>query len=241
MIGRIDEQQLGAGVSIKLTQIGLAIDPNVCEANLQKILREAASKNVFVRIDMEDSCCTEITLDLFDRMINQYQFSNCGIVIQSYLYRSIRDVEKIIEFGGKIRICKGAYKEPESIAFARKKDVDESFDRIVEVLVDGAIRNKAPAISPDGRIPPIPAVATHDPARLKFAKQYAVQKGLKKQALEFQMLYGIRKDLQKEALNQGYPVRVYVPYGTEWYPYFMRRLAERPANLWFFISNLFRF
>ena len=110
----------------------------------------------------------------------------------------------------------------------------------MEVLIDGAIKNGSPEISPDGRIPPIPAVATHDPARLKFAKEYAEQKGLQKPALEFQMLYGIRKDLQQEALNQGYPVRVYVPYGTEWYPYFMRRLAERPANLWFFISNLFR-
>ena len=165
---------------------------------------------------------------------------NTGLVIQSYLYRSVDDVRKVMEHGARVRLCKGAYKEPPEIAFPQKKDVDAGFDRITELLIDGALQQGSPELSEDCRFPPIPAIASHDPLRLEYAKGYAKKAGLPKKAIEFQMLHGIRRDLQEQAVEEGYPVRVYVPYGTEWYPYFMRRLAERPANLWFFVSNLVR-
>ncbi|HIE56877.1 MAG TPA: hypothetical protein EYP88_01410, partial [Anaerolineales bacterium] len=134
----------------------------------------------------------------------------------------------------------GAYKEPTEIAFARKSDVDENYDILTEMLISGAQIAGSPSVSTDGCTPPIPAIASHDEERINYAKRYAHQVGLPRQALEFQMLYGIRRDLQEQLAAEGYPVRVYVPYGTEWYPYFMRRLAERPANLWFFLTNLIR-
>jgi proline dehydrogenase len=162
------------------------------------------------------------------------------LVIQSYLYRSESDVRSLISQGTRIRLCKGAYKEPDEVAFPKKRDVDANYDRLVEIMMDAALANGAPALSQDGRIPPPPAIATHDPKRLEYAKAYAQKIGLPKQAVEFQMLYGIRRDLQEQTAGEGYPVRVYVPYGTEWYPYYVRRLAERPANVWFFISNFFR-
>jgi proline dehydrogenase len=140
----------------------------------------------------------------------------------------------------RIRLCKGAYKEPEDVAYPKKADVDASFDRLTVALVDGAVAAGMPAISKDGRLPPIPAIATHDEKRITFVKQCVNEKKLPKNALEFQMLNGIRRDLQEQLVAEGYPVRVYVPYGTEWYPYFVRRLAERPANIWFFLSNFFR-
>ena len=137
-------------------------------------------------------------------------------------------------------MCKGAYKEPEDIAFPKKSDVDANFDLLVSQLMDGSISNGSPSLSGDGKIPPIPAIATHDENRIRYTKQQLEEKGLPKDVIEFQMLYGIRRDLQESLSMDGYPVRVYVPYGSEWYPYFTRRLAERPANLWFFVSNLFR-
>jgi len=140
----------------------------------------------------------------------------------------------------RVRLCKGAYKEPADIAFPKKQDVDTSYDHLAHLLMDGALQYGCPQVSDDGRIPPIPALATHDEKRILNAKAYAQQIGLPKKALEFQMLNGIRRDLQESLAAEGYPVRVYVPYGTQWYPYFVRRLAERPANVWFFISNFFR-
>ena len=142
--------------------------------------------------------------------------------------------------GMRIRLVKGAYKEPPDLAFPKKADVDANFDRMAKELVDVALAAGSPSLSADGRIPPIPAFGTHDQKRIQFAKDYAGRVGLPKQALEFQMLYGIRRDLQSQCLHEGYPVRIYVPYGAHWYPYFMRRLAERPANVWFFVSNFFR-
>jgi proline dehydrogenase len=141
--------------------------------------------------------------------------------------------------GIRVRLCKGAYKEPPEIAYPKKKDVDSNYDRLTKILLDGALAAGSPGVSLDGRIPPIPAIASHDPARLEFAMNYAEEVGLSKKAIEFQMLYGIRRDLQEQAIAEGYPVRVYVPYGTKWYPYYVRRLAERPANVWFFVYNMF--
>jgi len=237
-IDAIQTSGIRANVSVKLTQIGLALDPALCAENLRRILSYAAECGNFVRIDMEDYACLERTLGLYNQMRAE-GFTNTGVVIQSYLYRSQKDIASIIESGGRIRLCKGAYKEPASVAFPKKADVDENYDRLVELMIDGSLAADAPALSQDGRFPPLAAIASHDPARLAHAKRYARGKGLADPALEFQMLNGIRRDLQEQCVQEGYPVRVYVPYGTEWYPYFVRRLAERPANLWFFISNFF--
>ncbi len=236
----IDQSGVSSNVSIKLSQIGLALDEQLCRENLSKILTYAGEHHNFIRIDMEDSPYTQKTLNIYNEMSETFGCSNTGVVIQSYLYRSEADVKQIAGGGGRIRLCKGAYKEPPEIAFPKKSDVDANYDRLSEELIDGALANGSPEISLDGKFPPIPAIASHDPSRLEHAKVYASQVKLPKPCLEFQMLYGIRRDLQEQLVAEGYPVRVYVPYGTEWYPYFTRRLAERPANLWFFISNFFR-
>jgi proline dehydrogenase len=240
MLDGIHQSGVVSNASIKLTQIGLLLDENLCSDNLARILEYARQRNNFVRIDMEDSDRTERTLKLYRHMVKDCGFQNTGIVIQSYLYRSEEDVRQIINDGGRVRLCKGAYKEPATVAFPRKRDVDESYDKLARMLMDASKAAGAPALRLDGLVPPPPALATHDIRRIEAAKDYARQIGLPKQAIEFQMLNGIRRDLQEKLAAEGYPVRVYVPYGTEWYPYFMRRLAERPANVWFFISNYFR-
>jgi proline dehydrogenase len=163
-----------------------------------------------------------------------------GLVVQSYLYRTEADVRKLLEYNTRLRLVKGAYKEPSDKAFPKKEDTDANFDLLTKLMIDAACKIEANKVSADGRMPPIPAIATHDEKRIAFARQYAEKVGLPKEALEFQMLYGIRRDLQERLVKEGYPVRVYVPFGTHWYPYFMRRLAERPANIWFFVSNYFR-
>lgn len=240
IVDAIDREQLASGLSIKLTQIGLALDPEICKANLQQILQRAKSLGIFVRIDMEESLYTEATLALFWEMRQAKEYNNVGIVIQSYLYRSEDDVRKFGKAGAPVRLCKGAYKEPPAVAYPQKEDVDDSFDRLAAILIDCAVADGSTGVSANGRWPPIPAIATHDEARVIFAKNYARSAGLVKAALEFQMLHGLRRELLYQLSQEGYPVRVYVPFGSEWYPYFMRRLAERPANLWFFLSNLFR-
>lgn len=240
ILKKIDERKVRSGVSIKLSQIGLALDETVCEENLRRILQHAKALHNYVRIDMEDSPYTEVTLSLFRKMVADGYKENVGIVIQAYLYRSEEDVHRLMEEGATVRLCKGAYKEPPDIAFPKKKDVDTNYDKLTKMLIDGALVLGKPEVSGCGRFPPIPAIASHDANRIEFAKSYARKVGLPNQALEFQMLYGIRRDLQESLEKEGYPVRVYVPYGTEWYPYFVRRLAERPANLWFFVSNLVR-
>ncbi len=236
----IDLAGVRANVSIKLSQIGLSLDKALCAENLRQILEHAQQKKSFVRIDMEDSPTVDATLELYQQMREDYHFDNTGLVIQSYLYRSAADIEKIMASGGRVRLCKGAYKEPAEAAFPKKKDVDDNYDRLVMKMIDSSLALGSPAVSADGKFPPILAVASHDENRLILAKAYANKVGLPQKAIEFQMLHGIRRDLQEQTVQQGYPVRVYVPYGTEWYPYFMRRLAERPANVWFFISNFFR-
>ena len=166
-------------------------------------------------------------------------YANIGMAVQSYLYRAEADTRRLLMDKTHIRVVKGAYNEPPDKAFPQKSDVDANYDLLVKILIDASLANESKA-SEDGRLPPIPAIATHDEKRVAFAKQYAEKVGLPKNGLEFQMLYGIRRDLQEGLANEGYPVRVYVPFGSQWYPYFMRRLAERPANIWFFISNFFK-
>ena len=206
------------------------------------ILRRAGELGNFIRIDMEDSSLTGKTLQIWEwaHSPGGLGFDSVGIVIQAYLYRSHEDICRILESGGRVRLCKGAYDEPESVAFPQKKDVDANFDRLATLLLEGALKAGSPQISTDGRVPPIAAVATHDELRIRHAQEEIRRLDLPKGAMEFQMLYGIRRDMQEQLAGQGYPVRVYVPYGTHWYPYFMRRLAERPANVWFFLSNFFR-
>jgi proline dehydrogenase len=235
----IDAAGVRANVSLKLSQIGIVLAEELCRQNLLRILQEAERLNNFIRIDMEDSSLTERTVAMY-LWARQQGFDNTGIVIQSYLYRSGQDVAAILACGGRVRLCKGAYDEPSSVAFPKKSEVDASFDELAVQLMQGAQQFEQPEISSSGRVPPIPALATHDEARVRLAKAAARRLGVPKGALEFQMLYGIRRELQDGLAAEGYPVRVYVPYGDRWYPYFMRRLAERPENLWFFVSNFFK-
>jgi proline dehydrogenase len=239
LLDYLDEQGVKSGVSIKLSQIGLVLDADFCLDNLVKILNRAGEAGIFVRIDMEESQVTDQTLNIFRRAQDRFGVDQVGIVLQAYLYRTADDLLDLIRSGTKVRLCKGAYKEPQNVAFPNKKDVDRNFDRLTRILLDESLAQRS-QISSDGGLPPIPAVATHDQQRIEFAVNYAADIGLDKRGLEFQMLYGIRTDLQESLVQQGFPVRVYVPYGTEWYPYYVRRLAERPANLWFFLSNFFR-
>ncbi len=239
LLDQIDRATIRANVSVKLTQIGLALDEDLCESNLEKILIRAKGYGNFIRLDMEDSAYTEKTLSLY-RGMRAKGYENTGVVIQSYLYRSEGDVRTLLEQDSRIRLVKGAYKEPPHLAFPRKPDVDANYDRLARMMIENAGHSMSGGISADGRFPPLPAIATHDPARIEFAKKELAILGLPKSAVEFQMLYGIRRDLQEECLHEGYPVRIYVPYGTHGYAYYMRRLAERPANIWFFVSNYFR-
>jgi proline dehydrogenase len=227
----IEEAGVRANVSVKLTQIGLGISSELCLENLEQILKKAQSYNNFVRIDMEDSSVTQQTLDVL-RTARQQGYENVGIVIQAYLYRSEDDIRSLLEECVKIRLCKGAYTEPAKIAFPKMQQINSSYDRCSSLLINRALSLDCP-ISSCGKIPPIPALATHDAKRIDFAKLYAEKVSLPKDAMEFQMLNGIRRDLQEQLVKEGYCVRVYVPYGTEWYPYFMRRIAERPADLLF--------
>ncbi len=239
ILERIEGAGVRSNVSIKLSQIGAVLDEALCRENLRRILARAREMNNFVRIDMEDSPLAEFTLGLY-REMRQEGFDNVGVVIQSYLRRSEEDLDQLVAMQARVRLVKGAYLEPPEVAFQDKRTVNRQFDILADRLVAGALAAGAPRVSEDGRFPPIPAIATHDEERIQHAKSTAQDQGLPQDALEFQLLYGIRRDLQEQLVAEGYPVRVHVPYGTEWYPYFMRRLAERPANLWFFVSNLVR-
>lgn len=240
MFTAIQQAGVRANVSIKLTQIGLALDESMCRRNLLAILKSAKEKGNFVRIDMEDYTWAEKTLEIFYNMRDDHGFDNVGIVIQSYLYRSEADVRRLAQQGARIRLCKGAYKEAPEVAFPKKVDVDANYDRLTRIMMEACQEAGCPQISEDGLFPPPPALATHDERRIEYARALARSINFPKQAMEFQMLHGIRRDLQEMLVAEGFPVRVYVPFGTEWYPYFVRRLAERPANVWFFITNFFR-
>jgi proline dehydrogenase len=241
ILDEIDKAGVKSNVSIKLTQIGMGLDDSLCLENLTRILHRAKGYKNFVRIDMEDTPYTDTTIELLNAVMDDgFNIETVGLVVQSCLYRTEEDTRKLLEREVRFRLVKGAYSEPPDKAYPKKADVDANFDLLTKILIDAALKVESPGLSEDGRIPPVPAIATHDEKRIDFAKQYAEKVGLSKEALEFQMLYGIRRDLQEQLAAEGYPVRVYVPFGTHWYPYFMRRLAERPANIWFFISNFFR-
>jgi proline dehydrogenase len=236
VLDKIQTNNLKANLSVKLSQIGLTLDEELCRQNLAKILTQAAIYNIFVRIDMEDSSLTEKTISTFEWAL-QNGHTNTGIVIQAYLYRSQEDIQRLGLLHAKIRLCKGAYNEPPEVAFAKKADVNANYDRLAADLLEIARNDGFPPPSLDGKTPPIPAFASHDPARIESVIQLMRLMQVPEEAIEFQLLYGIRRDLQLSLVNQGYPVRVYTPFGTQWYAYFMRRLAERPANVKFFLSN----
>ena len=219
----INQNSLDSNVSVKLTQLGLDIDSNLTYQNARAIVEAAARIQNFVRIDMEDSPKTDATLDIFKRL--RAEFNNVGIVIQSYLYRSEKDVEDLLRAGARIRLCKGAYKEPESVAFPKKSDVDENYVKLMRILLSSGLYH---------------GIATHDENMLNETKRFARERGIANDQFEFQMLYGVRRDLQEQLVAEGYRLRVYVPYGLSWYPYFMRRLAERPANVWFVVRNMMK-
>lgn len=239
ILDRICESGVRSNASLKLSQLGLLIDFDLCRRNLTQIVGHAAACGIFVRIDMEDSPTVDRTFQIYRRLVAD-GLTNLGLVIQAYLYRSEADLRDLLAEGARIRLCKGAYREPPEVAFPKKADVDRNYDRLAAMMIDAAVARGPIASSDDGRFPAPAALATHDPRRIEFARRYAESVGLPRRCLEFQMLYGIRSDLQRRLAGHGYPMRVYVPYGTEWYPYTVRRLAERPANLWFFVSNLFR-
>jgi proline dehydrogenase len=230
---------VNSSISLKLTQLGLALDYDLCLSNMQRIGQRAADCGLFVRIDMEDHPTIPDTLRIW-RDLQEEGLTHIGLVFQSYLYRTEEDVHAVLAEGARIRLCKGAYAEPAEVAYPNKKDVDTNFDDLAAIIMDAAQQAGSEPSAQDGKTPAVTALATHDPDRINFAKNYAHKIGLPKEALEFQMLHGIRSDIQKQLVEEGFPVRVYVPFGTHWYPYFMRRLAERPANLWFFMMNFFR-
>jgi proline dehydrogenase len=225
ILDRLNAEKLNGNVSLKLTAMGLDISEDLCVAVTQSVLERAQQLGTFVRIDMEGSAYTERTLRIFeDRLYPSYK-ENVGIVLQSYLYRTMQDVQRANQIRCRVRICKGAYQEPASVAYPEKKDVDASYVRCMHALmVDGNY----------------PGLATHDEVIIAEAKRFAKEKGIPPDRYEFQMLYGVRRDLQERLVREGYRMRVYVPFGTQWYPYLMRRLAERPANIAFITGSVVR-
>lgn len=221
MLEAIAEAGVDSNVSLKLTHMGLDLGENVAYQNTLRVV-EAAAPN-FVRIDMESSEYVERTLQVFLRLFESHK--NVGVVIQSALYRSEADADRLIEIGARVRLVKGAYLEPATVAYQDKADVDAAYVRIMEALL---VRGNYPAI------------ATHDPHMIEATRRYALDHGIDRSRYEFQMLYGIRRDLQTRLVAEGYNMRIYVPYGTQWYPYLMRRMAERPANLMFVVGNIAR-
>ncbi len=227
----VQARGLRSAISVKLTQLGLAFDRALAERSLDEVLRRASDAGVFVRIDMEDSRYTATTLEIFRAA--RLRHDNVGVVVQTYLRRSAADIDALGREGAPVRLVKGAYREPAALAFPTKREVDESYTRLAGAYF------AAIASAPEGSTAKL-AIATHDPRMVRAALQSARAHGIGRDRFEFQMLYGIRTDLQRALLARGYPVRVYVPYGSHWYPYLMRRLAERPANLWFFLRNALR-
>ena len=225
ILDRIQRQQLDANVSVKLTAMGLDISEELCVAVMHDVLGRAQAYNTFVRLDMESSAYTERTLQLFyDRLYPAYK-DNVGIVLQSYLYRTWSDVERAVAARCRVRICKGAYKEPAAVAYPDKQEVDQNYVKCMHELMEHGN---------------YPGVATHDPAIIAGARRFADAHHIDRSRFEFQMLYGVRRDLQEQLVREGYRMRVYVPFGTQWYPYLMRRLAERPANVAFITGNVVR-
>lgn len=225
LLERIRAGGADANVSVKLTQMGLEVDTDLCRENMRGIIARASQDGSFVRIDMEGSAYTQRTLDLFTRTLYPEFGNSVGVVLQSYLRRTAQDVDDMIALGARVRLCKGAYQEPPSLAFAEKRDVDANYVACMERLME------------QGHYP---GLATHDERIIAIAKAFARNKKIAPARFEFQMLYGVRRDLQRKLRREGYNVRVYVPFGGHWYPYLMRRLAERPANIGFMLGNIVR-
>lgn len=226
LLDAIASRKLNANISVKLTQMGLELSHALAEEIATKLAQHAASLNNFVRIDMEDSSLTQVTLDIVRRIHAQPGLRGAiGVVIQSYLYRSQSDIEQLLAEGIRVRLCKGAYKEPPEVAFPRKADVDRNYILLSKMLLESSVYH---------------GIATHDERMIAAAKAFAREKGIALSRFEFQMLYGVRRDLQRALVRDGYNMRVYIPFGREWYPYFMRRLAERPANVFFIAKNMMR-
>ena len=226
LLDSIDARKIDANISVKLTQMGLELSPALAESIAESLTAHAHRLRNFVRIDLEDSSLTQVTLDIVCRLHARPELRDAiGIVIQSYLYRSQADIEQLNADGIRVRLCKGAYKEPAEVAFPAKPDVDKNYILLSHMLLDSPIYH---------------GLATHDEAMIAAAKAFATKHGIEPARFEFQMLYGVRRDLQRQLVREGYNVRVYVPFGHEWYPYFMRRLAERPANVLFLAKNFFR-
>ncbi len=221
-LAEINAHEATTTISLKLTQLGLDIDTDFCYENLLGIVRQADELGNFVRIDMEDSEHTQTTLEVFYRVFERYR--NVGIVIQSYLYRSEDDIARLVELGAPVRLCKGAYKEPASVAFQDKREVDANYVRLMKMLLDGG----APT-----------AIASHDERMIDATLEHVSKNGLSDDAFEIQMLYGVRRDYQRQLVDNGLNMRIYLPYGSQWYSYFMRRMAERPANLLFVVRAAF--
>ena len=225
VLAKIDESGINSNVSIKLTQFGLDIDPELTYRNARQVVEDGTRRGNFVRIDMEGSNVTQVTLDIFKRLRSEFGLNDVGIVVQSYLYRTEEDARELLKIPARIRLCKGAYDEPAEVAYPEKKDVDDNYVRVMKLLLASGTYH---------------GIATHDPKMIDATIDFAHQEGIGKEAFEFQMLYGIRRDLQEQLARDGYNMRVYVPYGKHWYPYFMRRLAERPANIWFVMKNMWK-
>lgn len=223
VLERIDAMRINSNVSVKPTQVGLDIDEALCLRNIERIVEGAAKYGNFVRIDMEDSQRIDATLRIFYDL--KSRFENVGIVLQSYLYRTEKDLDDVLAIGGRVRLCKGAYDEPAEVAFPDKADVDANFVSLMRTMLKSGIYH---------------GIATHDEAMIKATRDFAAHEGIANENFEFQMLYGIRRELQIRLAKAGYRMRTYVPYGEYWYPYFMRRLAERPANIWFVAKNILR-
>jgi proline dehydrogenase len=225
ILSRIDETKIRSNVSIKLTQFGLGLDPEMAYRNARAVVVDAQRRGNFVRVDMEDSSVTQVTIDIFKRLRAEFGLNDVGIVLQSYLFRTYADAEELLKLPARVRICKGAYNEPPEVAFPDKKDVDNNYIKVMQLLLASGTYH---------------GIATHDPKMIDATIDFASREGIGKEKFEFQMLYGVRRDLQRQLAKDGYNMRVYVPYGKHWYPYFMRRLAERPANIWFVMKNLFK-
>lgn len=223
LLRAIAVRRLNCNISLKLTALGLDIDHELAIVNLRGILDAAHESDNFVRIDMEGSQYTAVTLEIFEHLFRQLGYKNTGIVLQSYLYRSVEDVRWANRLQARVRLCKGAYKEPPEIAYPDKADVDRNYVRLArELLLDGNY----------------PGLATHDQTIIELAKRFVKERGIDRERYEFQMLYGVRRDLQRQIVAEGHNLRIYVPFGGEWYPYLMRRMAERPANLLFVLRAL---
>lgn len=219
----IERARANANASVKLTQLGLDIDATLCQRNITRILAQAEQFGNFIRLDMEGSAYTDVTLQIHRELWER--FKNVGVVIQSYLYRSEEDIRAVNQLGARVRLCKGAYKEPASVAFPEKHDVDANFVRLMQLLLSEGT---------------YPGIATHDERMIEATRDYAAKQSIASDRFEFQMLYGIRRDLQEQLVRDGFRVRIYTPYGTAWYPYLMRRMAERPANMMFVLGGVLK-